>query len=738
MFRGLRSRLLSLVVIALVPLAAFSLSGIVFLAEAKRTDFEQSIADLGRALGSAVDNELQRSIAVAQTLASSPSLAAGDVRGFYEYCQAVLDQQPAWSSIGLATPDGRYVFNTIRPLGGKLPDFVGSPAEVAAAAGGRKPVIGNVGVGRVSGEHMFAVRAPAVHGGEVRYVVSVGVKPDSLQAVLQRQAIPADATVAVLDPARRIVARSRRHAEFVGKPATESLQRIMVGRLEGSGRPETLDGLKTYAAFSTSPQTGWSVVIGMPLEAVGASQRYAYLVLIIGLALSLGLGGAAAVWHSRGIVRPMERLRQGARDIGRGEEVQASDEGFAEAAEVSRALASASLTLRESSELRAALLAREQEARAAAEKSNREKDEFLAMLSHELRNPLAAVTSAVELLRRLPQDSDRVPAARQVMERQLAHLRYLINDLLDVSRSITGKITLSKQDADLAECVRQVLKELRDGGALRDHEVRTDLATAWACIDPHRIEQVATNLLTNAARYSPPGTAVKVSVRADGNWCVLDVADEGIGMDEQTRARIFDLFYQGSVSPSRSQGGLGVGLTLTRRLVELHGGSIEAASAGPGQGSRFTVRLPRIAAAPTAPAHPPSQASESPAPAFPCRVLLVDDNRDHADSLADLLRLHGFTALVTYDGEEAIAAAARFRPDVVVLDLGLPEQDGFEVCRRLRQTPEGEGMQIIALTGWGQDSDRRKTQLAGFDAHLTKPVLHDELVARIRPARLEA
>lgn len=727
MFRGLRARLLGLVSVALIPLSVFSVAGIVYLSDAQRDDFERALGDVVRAFSGAVDNELHRSMVAAQLLAASPALVQGELDLFKEFSRTVLAQQSSWKAIALLTPQGETLF-TLGVPGSAGPALPAGVPDLARAERDRVHIGNVVSAG---GQYIFTVQAPVVApGGQARYVVSLSVRPESLQEVLQRQAIPPDATVAVLDRERRIVARSRRHEDFVGKSATASLQRIMTGRAEGAGYPETLDGRRTYAAFSTSPETGWSVVIGLPLEQVGASRRNAYAVLTMGLLLSVGLGALAAFWVSRGIVSPIEGLRQSARGIARGDEVQPSTEGFREVMEVSQALAAASRTLRDSSDLRAMVLRREQEARAEAENASREKDEFLAMLSHELRNPLAAISSGFEVLRRLPVQSDQTEAMRRVVDRQLAHLRYLINDLLDVSRAVTGKIVLQTQVADLSQCVRHALSELGDAEVIRSHRIDMDLDPAWSRLDTHRMQQVASNLITNAGRYSAHGSRVAVKVWQDEQWATLEVEDEGIGMDEATRARVFDLFYQGAVAPHRPQGGLGVGLTLTRRLVELHGGTIEAHSAGPGRGSRFVVRLPRHDPPPHAISGQPAR---PPGPLFQ-RVLVVDDNRDHADSLALLLRMQGYSARVAYDGAQALAESESAPADLVLLDIGLPELDGYEVCRRLRARPGGHRIRIIALTGWGQASDREKSRAAGFDAHLTKPVHYEELVDAMQSA----
>ena len=375
---------------------------------------------------------------------------------------------------------------------------------------------------------------------------------------------------------------------------------------------------------------------------------------------------------------------------------------------------------------KAQLLAREHAARAEAESASRGKDELLAMLGHELRNPLAAIANAVHVL-----DADGVPPemarrAREIIGRQNAHLAHLVDDLLDVARVTSGKIALVRRPLELAQGVRHALATLTASGRTERHRVALDLEPVWADVDETRFEQIVTNLVGNALRFTPAAGDIEISLRAVGGEAVLRVRDSGVGIAPEMLTRVFDLFSQGERGSDRGAGGLGLGLTLVRRIAELHGGQAEAASEGPGHGSTFTVTLPAIAAPrPT----PPSPAAAVRNGSAPRRILVVEDNADAREMLHHLLRLAGHAVTEALDGPAGLEAALRERPDIALVDVGLPGFDGYELARRLRAADAG--IYLVALTGYGQPDDRRQAMESGFDAHLVKPVSPDALLAAI-------
>jgi PAS domain S-box-containing protein len=355
--------------------------------------------------------------------------------------------------------------------------------------------------------------------------------------------------------------------------------------------------------------------------------------------------------------------------------------------------------------------------------ADQRKDEFLATLAHELRNPLAPLRNAVELLRRAGGDAALLEKARSMMERQVGQMVRLVDDLLDISRITRGKIQLRKERVELAAVVRSAVEAARPLIEAQAHELTVTLPPQplYLDADPTRLAQVFSNLLTNAAKYTEKGGHVWLTAERQGGEAVVSVRDTGMGIAADYLPHVFEMFSQAAPALERSQGGLGVGLALVRGLVELHGGTIEARSGGPGLGSEFIVRLP-VAQRPAQVAQEPSGDGQKCRSVPKCRILVVDDNRDTADSLAIMLRLAGHDIHTAYDGLEGLQAAATFRPDVVLLDIGLPRMNGYEAARHIREQPWGKGMALIALTGWGQDEDKRRALEAGFDHHLTKPV----------------
>lgn len=354
----------------------------------------------------------------------------------------------------------------------------------------------------------------------------------------------------------------------------------------------------------------------------------------------------------------------------------------------------------------------------------RTKDHFLAVLSHELRNPLAALSTGLQLLKLARPDPAVAEGSRAMMERQVKQLVRLVDDLLDVSRITTGKLALRKERVDLAAVLAAAVEASRpviDGGG---HELTITLPPDPVRLDadPVRLAQVFLNLLTNAAKYSEPGGRIRLSAVRDGGEVVVHVRDAGIGIPAAALPHIFEVFVQVDSEWRRAQGGMGIGLSLVKEFVELHGGRVEAHSGGPGKGSEFVVRLPAEAVSPAT--APPAVATEGPPGPMGSRrrILVVDDNRDAADSLAMLLGIMGHEVRTAYDGAAGVAAAADFRPELILLDLGMPKMGGCEAARRIRAEEWGHEPLLVALTGWGADDDRRQTDAAGFDRHLVKPV----------------
>jgi signal transduction histidine kinase/CheY-like chemotaxis protein len=366
---------------------------------------------------------------------------------------------------------------------------------------------------------------------------------------------------------------------------------------------------------------------------------------------------------------------------------------------------------------------------AALRAADRTKDEFFAVLGHELRTPLAALGAAAHVLRNAPSGDSALRAAA-VVQRQVEHMTRLVEDLLDLSRVSRGKVSLSRRPLNLAPAVEKSIHELRLAGRLERHQVRLELAEVWAQADEARIQQILSNLVGNAVKYTPEGGSIAVSLRRDKDAAVLRVRDDGVGMSPELAARVFDLFVQGEEPGKPRAAGLGIGLALVRQLAELHGGKAFAASAGLRQGSTFTVSLPAIEARAADAAAPAAVSTQS-----QHRILLVEDNADARETMVAALELGGHRVYQASDGNAGLLAAGVVRPDVAVIDIGLPGLDGYEVASTLRRDPECRDMVLVAITGREQPDSLRRAREAGFDEYLTKPVPPDRLVRLIDAAR---
>ena len=368
-----------------------------------------------------------------------------------------------------------------------------------------------------------------------------------------------------------------------------------------------------------------------------------------------------------------------------------------------------------------------QEANVKLAESDRRKSDFLAMLSHELRNPLATIRSGLQVMRLT--DAPAVNRVTALMERQVGHLVGLVDDLLDVNRISRGKIELHRGRIELATIVQTAVESARSLSERMGHELIVTLPSEPICVhvDPIRLVQVVGNLLNNACKFTEKGGRIRLSVEREGEQAVIRVRDNGMGIAADQLSPIFEMFTQADASMERSNSGLGIGLALVQDLVKMHGGTVEAQSAGLGQGSEFVVRLPvAVEAPPMRSAWPPLKELAN---TTVRRILIVDDNRDAAESLQMLLKLTGHETHIAHDGLEAVETAAQVSPDLILLDIGLPKINGYEAARRIRNLPGGQSMVLVAVTGWAQDEDRQKSRESGFDGHMIKPVGADLLTS---------
>ncbi|HEY2592231.1 MAG TPA: PAS domain-containing protein, partial [Steroidobacteraceae bacterium] len=366
--------------------------------------------------------------------------------------------------------------------------------------------------------------------------------------------------------------------------------------------------------------------------------------------------------------------------------------------------------------------------------ADRRKNEFLAILAHELRNPLAPIRQSVVIAQSTRASEAQRQRAFEIIERQVAHMARLLEDLLEASRISHGRLDLRREPTKLGTALLTAIETARPLIEARSHTLTVDVPeeSIWLDADPIRLAQIFTNLLTNAAKYTDPHGRIRLNVRTDGELATITVRDNGVGIGPELLPRVFDMFSQADPALERTQGGLGIGLALARGLVALHGGSIEARSEGLHSGSEFIVRLPILGTGSERAEAPDSQVAE---PRKNLRILVADDNPDAADSLAMTLRLLEHDVEVAYDGRQALAIAGIYHPDTALIDIGMPELNGYELARRIRTEPWGRHVRLVAVTGWGQEEDRRRALDAGFDEHLTKPVDPEHLAALIDEAR---
>ena len=718
---ALRRRLILLAAAGILPLAI--MSGIALFAgyQQQRRQAEMAGLDVTRALATAVDAELRRTIAVLEVLATSLSFDTGDIAGFSHLAQRALRSYPHWRVMVVADPGGAVLFNSSYPMGTQ-PSSIIERESFEKLVRTRAPVVGSLAKGP-RGELAIPIRVPVQRDGRLLYVLTAVVTPEVMLQLINRQRVPQSWVVSIFDAHGMRVARSRAHEENLGTPATPSLRELMAARgQEGTGLTKVLEGQDAYTAFTKLPNMGWSVAIGISPSELEAGARRSFLVYGGGILLSTILGLFAALMVARSIAEPMGQLRRAAQAMGRNDPPVAPVTEIHEIREVADALVAASEQRQRAEAEREALLRSEQSARAAAEAANRSKDEFLAMLGHELRNPLGAISNAAGLLEHEGTTDAMRHQATQIIGRQVSHLTRLTDDLLDAGRALMGKIVLQRRAVDLAAAASQSLRTLVAAGRTQKHAVIEDVEAAWVEADPIRLDQIISNLVINAVKYTPSGGTIRVTVRREGEDAVLRVRDDGIGLTPELASRVFDLFVQGDRDLDRALGGLGIGLTLVRRLAEMHGGWASVKSDGPGQGSEFTVRLPAI--------QKPAQveAASKPAPAASGRdILVIEDNDDARETLCTLLGLSGHRVESAADGVAGLEKALAGSHDIMLVDVGLPRIDGYEVARRVRAAGGAHRPFLVAVTGYGAPEDRERAREAGFDAHLVKPVDLDEL-----------
>jgi signal transduction histidine kinase/ActR/RegA family two-component response regulator len=746
--RNLNQALSLLLFFVTVPLLLGALALLVAQARHERQLAQNQLGALAKTLVQAVDRELDHGKAQLEVLAASGIIDERDWSALHAYGREITRNRPG-SLIALIGPGGEQLINTAVPKGQPLPNLwaPGRQHEEAVWEGHKLPlssqsltrtvfdknqvVYSDLYYGLLIKRPTLALSVPVVRQGQVAYALLLSFPPVLIERLI-RESVDAPGLRAVVTDRRwTVVASNHASASSMGGPTSQLP--IPAGSMSGFYEATSRDGTRLQGAYAVSAVNGFLVRVAFPAASLGnawTGVSAAWMLLVVGMLLvSILLVGSLG----RRLARPLRELGEAVQS---GQPPEGKPSGIAEIDLLAQALRAGALAERKRRD-ELVISTQRQQAELELRKADRQKDEFLATLAHELRNPLAPIRTAVELIRQRQPADTVVQRARDVIERQVSHLSRLVDDLLEVSRITMGTIQLRQEPLELGALVAGVAEAAEPTVQAAGLSLTQDVGSApvWVDGDATRLAQCVMNLVNNAVKFTPLGGRITLRVAQESHRAVIEVSDNGIGITADNLERIFDLFVQANPSGIHGHTGLGIGLALTRKLVALHAGTVHAASAGAGQGSRFRIELPLASS--LAAQEGPGQDAPAPA-AGGARVLVVDDNRDAADMLAEMLGMSGFETAVEYTGEAALRAVAARPPDALLLDIGLPDMDGYQVCRRIRAMPGLAQPVLIAVTGWGQESDREQAHAAGFDAHLTKPtdpdavidLLNDKLAAR--------
>jgi signal transduction histidine kinase len=719
---GIRWHLFQVQLISIVPIGLFAAALLYLHWQVQEHERQRSQIESVRLLAAAVDNSLDSSVERLSIFARLWSSSSPSEEGIYAQAKEALKANADWANILAFDAAGRGVFRADAPFGAEMPPGPRFDLWQPVFAD-RRPVISDLVIATGRTVQTIAVGVPVIRGGKVSHVLIAELELSWYDRLLTQPGLPAGAVAGFFDRNFDFVARSTEGDARRGQDPSPALVADMKRQPEGVARYTNLNGTAVYTAWAFS-RHGWGVGFATPSAPVDNAFWHHLFLFGFLWAMAVGAGTLYAFWKARPIAASLESLEAQAQHIATGRRIESLPDSSVE--EVNRALVAlekASGLLQSTMRERDRSLETEREARAAAEMANRAKDEFLAMLGHELRNPVAAIASAATIVKSEGRSAEQLEFAGGVIERQSRHLKRLMDDLLDVGRAMTGKIVLEHTAIELAASTRYVVKVLQTAGQLGERLVQQDTTPVWVTGDRTRIEQIVTNLLVNAARYTTrSGGEIRIRVAREGDEAVLEVSDNGQGIAAENLPRVFELFFQAEATGERSTSGLGIGLTLVQRLARLHGGDVTVESKGRGTGASFTVRLPAIEAPGPLPrdsAPTPSGGAET--------ILVVEDNADARESLCVALELQGHRVLGASDGRAALDMVRRERPRVAVLDIGLPGMDGYELARRVRAEFGGEII-LIALTGYGTTGDENRARQAGFVRHMTKPVDVIELI----------
>jgi signal transduction histidine kinase len=726
----IRAHLSLILAAALVPIVVFSGMAVNLVLDAEKVAALNGLQETARATALSVDRELASAEAALRVLATSKNLDDDDLSGFYLQAKAADRGVGAWTV--LFDAEGRQLVNTAVPFGTALPQN-DARERIASVFATQKTLVSDLQTTPLMKQPVTTLNIPVVTASGKHFMLAETFGANYFFRVFMESKTAPEWTMAVIDRSGRFITRSRATNTMGGRPARPELVAAARAADRGYLRHLTWENVDSYDVFTHSKLSGWTIAIAAPAVSVDAAATNALRIAVGGMVAALLLAIAVAAWFSRQLVQAIDAADHAARALVKGDPPQPIDSSVEEINRLSHSLQNAGELLaaervsRHLAELeRERLLGNEQQARAGAEAANLGKDKFMAMLGHELRNPLSAISGAIALARSGKATPKMRTHAEEVIERQSAHLNHIVNDLLEHSRVTLGKIRINLTPVDLAVVVVGCMDALRSTRRNDTVKLHVSVEPAWIDGDFPRIEQIVNNLIGNALKFTRDGGRIEVGVRArtEEGVAMLIVRDSGIGISEALMAHLFEPFVQGEARLNHVQGGLGIGLNLVRQLVELHGGAIEVCSEGEERGATFTVRFPLCAAPPEG-----SSVSRRASPVMDGTVLLIEDNDDAREMMSALLDAQGLNVLEAATGLEGVRLAREHRPAYAVVDVGLPDISGYEVASQLRADNATRGMRLIALTGYGQADDVRKALEHGFDAHFAKPVMIEQLLA---------
>ena len=740
-FGGMRLRtLLTLLVLTtLIPRGLFASLLIGRLWQQQREIVEAQNVETARAISLAVDQEVEIDSSALRVAAALELSDAPDRPSLERLAKRLLPVRRGWYAIVLADAGGRIFFDSAGR--GEGAAALGSGEWIRDVVRTGRAAVSNLVHDAVAGGHFFLISMPVMEGGRLRYVLAAQVRSESLSDILRRQSATSGAVVSLADRVPRLMARSRNEEEYIGKPPSRRFYDAMQRMSEGSYEGRLLEGVKSYSSISRSSLTGWTVGVGMPAAAIDTPIWRTIGELALVALVLLGAGIASALVLGRALVRALTSAAASARGLARGEAIEPRHSRIVEAEELSKGLLEASAILNVRLRERDQALLAEYAARREAEALSRSKDEFVATMSHELRTPLNAIYGWVKLMRSGKLDEERQAHALEVIERNTRAQTQLIEELLDMSRIVAGKLRLELRRVELGPLLQNALEGLKPTATGREVELVLDVEPGVGPVsgDPGRLRQIVLNLLTNSLKFTSKGGHVELSLRKEGGQAVIRVLDDGSGISPELLPHIFERFRQGASSPARKHGGLGIGLALVHHLVEMHGGTVEAASEGDDRGACFTVRLPLVAprmAGPDAPVDGVAQSGEGAEPKVldGLVVLVLEDNDDARELVVTTLRHAGAQVIAANSVSAATAALDTLVPQVVVSDIAMPNGTGYDFVRQLRSNPRTATIPAIALTAYARPEDRTRAFEAGFNSHIGKPVDPTELVRAVASA----